>query len=266
MVGSIWFAQLTPDIIKGEDPSDSTSITPKRPPVKKDKFTVGVPREYYVSELSSHMLGVWKEGIARLKARGCKVVEMSLPNTQHALSAYYIIASAEASSNLARYDGVRYGFRSTEGETIKASYTHTRTEGFGEEVKRRIMLGTYVLSRKAYDSYYKKALEVRRLVSDDFSRAFEDIDAILTPTSPTPAQSISALLAYPDPSDVYMNDIMTVPSSLAGLPAISVPGSWVDELPVGLQLVGRQFDDDSLLNLARLLEMDDSPRYPRCLN
>lgn len=255
--------QLLAPIIRGADPNDSTSvlgssssktITPKDP---KRKLRVGIPREYYVKEMNGDMLDTWQKGIEVLTASGCEIVDISLPHTSQALPAYYIIAPAEASSNLARYDGVRYGHRSELGGTVQDMYTHSRSEGFGEEVQRRIMIGNFALSRKSYDSYYKKALQIRRLVRQDFKSVFEDpnnaVDVILTPTAPSSAPSIEKL-SQMDPIHHYITDIMTIPANLAGLPAVSVPVSLRSGLPVGLQLMAAAFDDDTLLQAASVLE------------
>lgn len=254
---------LLAPVIQGSDPNDSTSIlgaASSKKLKKKDpkrKLRVGIPREYYVKEMNEDMLETWRSGIEVLAAVGCEIVDISLPHTSQSLPAYYIIAPAEASSNLARYDGVRYGHRSELGGTVQDMYTHSRSEGFGDEVQRRIMIGNFALSRKSYDSYYKKALQIRRLVRQDFNSVFEDpicaVDVILTPTAPSSAPSIEQL-RHMDPIHHYITDIMTIPANLAGLPAVSVPVSLRSGLPVGLQLMAAAFDDDTLLQAAFKLE------------
>jgi aspartyl-tRNA(Asn)/glutamyl-tRNA(Gln) amidotransferase subunit A len=195
---------------------------------------------------------LWAKGIEWLRDAGCVVSEVSLPHTRYALPAYYIIAPAEASSNLARYDGMRYGLR-VDGDNLVDVYQQTRSAGFGDEVKRRILIGTYVLSAGYYDAYYLKALKVRRRIADDFDHAFEDVDALLTPTAPSAAFGLGENSA--DPIAMYLNDIFTVTVNLAGLPAISVPGGLDSQgLPLGLQLIGRALDEGALFSLAGALE------------
>jgi aspartyl-tRNA(Asn)/glutamyl-tRNA(Gln) amidotransferase subunit A len=195
---------------------------------------------------------IWQQGIVWLRDAGSKPVDISLPHTKYALPAYYIIACAEASSNLARYDGVRYGLR-VPGETLVDMYEITRAEGFGDEVKRRIMLGTYALSAGYYDAFYLKSQKTRTLIAEDFENAFEHCDVILVPTAPSTAFRIGEKTE--DPVTMYLNDIFTVPINLAGLPAISVPvGLARNGLPLGLQLIGRPFDEETLLQVADVLE------------
>jgi len=195
---------------------------------------------------------LWARGVEWLKEAGCEIVDVSLPHTKYALPAYYIIAPAEASSNLARYDGMRYGAR-VEGAALNDVYELTRAEGFGDEVKRRILIGTYVLSAGYYDAYYLKALKVRRRIADDFDQAFQRVDALLTPTAPSAAFGLGDNSA--DPVAMYLNDIFTVTVNLAGLPALSVPGGLdVDGLPLGLQLIGRALDEGTLFSLGGALE------------
>jgi aspartyl-tRNA(Asn)/glutamyl-tRNA(Gln) amidotransferase subunit A len=195
---------------------------------------------------------LWASGAAWLKAAGAKIVDISLPHTKYALPTYYIIAPAEASSNLARYDGVRFGLR-VPGTTLDEMYENTRAEGFGAEVKRRVLIGTYVLSAGYYDAYYLKAQRLRSLILRDFIQAFEKVDAILTPATPTAAFAIGDRMD--DPIAMYLNDVFTVPVNLAGLPGISVPaGLSPDGLPLGLQLIGRAFDEATLLRVARSVE------------
>jgi aspartyl-tRNA(Asn)/glutamyl-tRNA(Gln) amidotransferase subunit A len=195
---------------------------------------------------------LWQEGIKILKDNGAVIKDISLPHTKYALPTYYIIAPAEASSNLARYDGVRYGLRA-EGKDLTEMYENTRSKGFGNEVKRRIMIGTYVLSSGYYDAYYLKAQKVRNLIKMDFDNAFKDVDVILTPTTPTPAFKFGENID--DPIAMYLNDIFTVTANLAGLPAISLPIKYnKDGLPLALQLFGKSFDEQTLLNTAYSIE------------
>jgi aspartyl-tRNA(Asn)/glutamyl-tRNA(Gln) amidotransferase subunit A len=195
---------------------------------------------------------LWERGAQWLRAAGAEPVEVSLPHTKYALPAYYIIAPAEASSNLARYDGVRFGLR-IEGKSLDEMYELTRAAGFGAEVKRRVLIGTYALSAGYYDAYYLKAQRVRALVARDFAQAFERVDCLLTPTAPSAAFAIGEHSG--DPVAMYLNDVFTVPANLAGLPAISVPaGLSADGLPLGLQLIGRAFDEETVLRVAQVLE------------
>ncbi|THD75321.1 MAG: Asp-tRNA(Asn)/Glu-tRNA(Gln) amidotransferase subunit GatA [Phenylobacterium sp.] len=242
----------------GHDPKDSTSLPVETPdfaafvgkPVKG--LRIGVPKEYRVEGMPPEIDAIWEQGIAWLKDAGCEIVEVSLPHTKYALPAYYIVAPAEASSNLARYDGMRYGLR-VEGGNLTETYENTRAAGFGAEVKRRILIGTYVLSAGYYDAYYLKALKVRRRIADDFDQAFEKVDALLTPTAPSAAFSLGE--KSDDPVAMYLNDIFTVTVNLAGLPGISVPAG-VDKsgLPLGLQLIGRALDEGTLFALAGAVE------------
>ena len=195
---------------------------------------------------------LWAKGVDWLRDAGCEIVDISLPHTKYALPAYYIIAPAEASSNLARYDGMRFGLR-VEGPSLTDVYQNSRAAGFGEEVKRRILIGTYVLSAGYYDAYYLKALKVRRRIADDFTTAFERVDAILTPTAPSAAFGLGENSA--DPVAMYLNDIFTVTVNLAGLPAISIPGGLdAQGLPLGLQLIGRALDEGTLFSVAGAME------------
>jgi aspartyl-tRNA(Asn)/glutamyl-tRNA(Gln) amidotransferase subunit A len=248
-------------VMAGRDPLDSTSAAVPVPdyaaelegPVKE--FRIGVPREYFAEGLSPQVRARVEAGLEVFRKLGCEIVDITMPHTEYATSCYYIIATAEASSNLARYDGVRYGYRAPDASTLSDMYRKTRREGFGTEVKRRIMLGTYVLSSGYYDAYYLKAQKVRRLVAEDFTKAFEKVDAIVTPTAPTPAFRIGEKAA--DPLEMYLSDIYTITGSLAGIPGISVPcGSVADApLPVGMQIFGRHFDEARLLRLAHQFEM-----------
>ena len=246
----------------GHDVRDSTSAKAEVPDFEKfigmdvRGMKIGIPAEYRPDGLNAEIAAVWDRGIEMLKARGADIVDISLPHTQYALATYYIIAPAEASSNLARYDGLRYGLR-VPGEHLDNMYINSRTEGFGKEVKRRIMIGTYVLSAGYYDAYYLKAQKVRRLIRDDFVKAFEKCDVILTPTAPTPAFPIGDKSMLENPINMYLNDVFTVSVSLAGLPAMSLPaGLSAEGLPLGLQVIGKAFDEGSVFKTASALEED----------
>jgi aspartyl-tRNA(Asn)/glutamyl-tRNA(Gln) amidotransferase subunit A len=246
------------DVISGYDQKDSTSANkPKSSFLNSIKnnvkgLRVGVPKEYRVDNMPKEVDDLWQEGIKILKDNGAVIKDISLPHTKYALPTYYIIAPAEASSNLARYDGVRYGLRA-EGKDLTEMYENTRSKGFGTEVKRRIMIGTYVLSSGYYDAYYLKAQKVRNLIKMDFDNAYKDIDVILTPTTPTPAFKFGE--KTDDPIAMYLNDIFTVTANLAGLPAISLPIKYnKDGLPLALQLFGKSFDEQTLLNTAYSIE------------
>jgi aspartyl-tRNA(Asn)/glutamyl-tRNA(Gln) amidotransferase subunit A len=213
---------------------------------------VGLPREYF-KDLGGDTGELIERAVETLKGLGCDVREISMPHTDYAVGTYYIIATAEASSNLARYDSVRYGFRSANSETLSDMYRNTRGEGFGAECKRRIMLGTYVLSAGYYDAYYLKAQKVRALIARDFARAFEEVDAIVTPVSPFPAFRLGEKTA--DPLQMYLSDIYTLTGSLAGVPCMSVPcGVTREGLPVGMQILTRHFDESGMFRLAEAYE------------
>ena len=213
---------------------------------------IGVAREYFGEGLSPEVERAVRAGIERLRGLGCEVRDISLPNSPHAIATYYIVATAEASSNLARYDGVRYGYRARAGQLLEM-YEKTRAEGFGAEVKRRIMLGTYALSAGYYDAYYLRAQKVRALIRRDFDQAFAAVDAVVSPTSPTTAFRLGEKLD--DPLAMYLSDVYTVPVNLAGLPGISIPCGFDSKgLPVGLQLIGKPFDEETLLRIARAAE------------
>jgi len=244
--------------MSGYDPKDSTSVDVKVENyglILTDKakgLKIGIPKEYRVDNMPSEIDKLWKKGVDYLKDAGAIIKNISLPHTMYALPAYYIVAPAEASSNLARYDGVKYGHRS-KGNNLVEMYENTRSEGFGDEVKRRILIGTYVLSSGYYEAYYLKAQKVRQLIKNDFDKVFNDIDAILTPSTPSAAFNIGA--KKDDPVSMYLNDIFTVPVNLAGLPAISVPAGYdKNNLPLGLQLIGKAFDEQTLLNLSLAIE------------
>jgi aspartyl-tRNA(Asn)/glutamyl-tRNA(Gln) amidotransferase subunit A len=242
----------------GHDVKDSTSLDVAVPDFpsfvgKSVKgLRIGIPKEYRVDGMPAEIEKLWEQGIAWLKEAGCEIVEVSLPHTKYALPAYYIVAPAEASSNLARYDGMRFGLRE-EGANLTETYENTRAAGFGAEVKRRILIGTYVLSAGYYDAYYLKALKVRRRIADDFDQAFEKVDALLTPTAPSAAFGLGE--NADDPVAMYLNDIFTVTVNLAGLPGMSIPaGVDVNGLPLGLQLIGKALDEGTLFSLGGAIE------------
>ncbi len=249
---------LVLNAICGHDPMDSTSVVQELPDYTAflvddiKGFKIGLPREYFREGLDSRVREVVERAIKVLESRGAYVEETTLPHTRYALPTYYIIAPAEASSNLARYDGVRYGFRVEDAKDIIDMYSRTRSLGFGNEVKRRIMLGTYALSAGYYDAYYNKALKVRTLIKRDFERAFEKFDAILSPTAPTTAFRFGE--KTDDPLTMYLSDIYTLAVNLAGLPGISQCCGFVDGLPVGLQLIGKPLGEGTLLRIAYTFE------------
>ncbi|MBS0476409.1 MAG: Asp-tRNA(Asn)/Glu-tRNA(Gln) amidotransferase subunit GatA [Proteobacteria bacterium] len=248
------------EAMAGFDPKDATSLNLPVPEweaglsgdLKGKK--VGIPREYRMDGMDADVAASWDRGIEWLKDAGAEVVDVSLPHTKYALPAYYIIAPAEASSNLARYDGVRYGLRDLpDGANLQEMYAATRADGFGAEVKRRILIGTYVLSAGFYDAYYTQAQKVRTLISQDFKNAFTQCDVILAPTAPTAAFGLGDMVS--DPLSMYLNDVFAVPASLAGLPAMSVPAGLNREgLPLGLQIVGKAFDEQGVLNAGLAIE------------
>ena len=246
------------DVMSSYDIKDSTSVNFKRKNYFKELNNsikgkkIGIPKEYRVDGMSKEIENLWQKGINIIKDLGADVIDISLPNTKYALPAYYIVAPAEASSNLARYDGVKYGFRS-EGKNLIEMYENTRSEAFGDEVKRRIMIGTYVLSSGYYDAYYLKAQKVRKLIKNDFDEVYKKVDAILTPSTPSSAFSIGE--KSNDPVSMYLNDIFTVPINLAGLPAISIPGGHDSKgYPLGLQIIGKTFDEQNIINIAYSME------------
>ena len=242
----------------GFDPKDSTSVDRPVPDYVANLeggvkgMRIGIPREYRMDGMDAEITALWEQGKQWLKEAGAEIVDINLPHTHYALATYYIVAPAEASSNLARYDGVRFGLR-VPGKDLTEMYENTRGEGFGREVQRRIMIGTYVLSHGYYDAYYTKAQKVRTLIRKDFEQAFQRVDAILTPTAPNAAFPIG--MKNDDPVTMYLNDVFTVPTSLAGLPGMSVPAGLNSEgLPLGLQLIGKPFEEAQLLRLGRSLE------------
>ena len=246
----------------GYDAKDSTSVNKEVPNFSScigqsvKGLKIGIPAEYRPQGLNQEIADYWDKGIEILKQAGAEIVNISLPNTKYALAAYYIIAPAEASSNLARYDGVRYGLR-VDGKNLDEMYTNSRTAGFGSEVKRRIMIGTYVLSAGYYDAYYLKAQKVRRLIQNDFIEAFKKCDIILTPTSPLAAFPIGDKTMRESPINMWLNDVFTVSVNLAGLPGMSLPiGLSAEGLPFGLQLIGRSFDEETIFKTAAVIEQE----------
>jgi aspartyl-tRNA(Asn)/glutamyl-tRNA(Gln) amidotransferase subunit A len=246
------------EVISTYDRKDSTSIDFKRNNYSSELTSnikgkkIGIPKEYRIDGMTKEIEELWSKGIEYAKDCGAEIIDISLPHTNYALATYYIVAPAEASSNLARYDGVKYGFRSI-GKNLIDMYEKTRSEGFGDEVKRRIMIGTYVLSSGYYDAYYLKAQKVRKLIKNDFDEAYKKVDAILTPSTPSSAFKIGEKTN--DPVSMYLNDIFTVPVNLAGLPAISIPGGLDTKgYPLGLQIIGKAFDEQNILNIAYAME------------
>jgi aspartyl-tRNA(Asn)/glutamyl-tRNA(Gln) amidotransferase subunit A len=258
MTRSVEDAAIMLGVMAGHDPKDSTSA-----PVAVPDFAaalsgdirglrIGIPKEYRVDGMPVEIERLWDQGVQWLKEAGATPVEISLPLTKYALATYYIIAPAEASANLARYDGVRFGLR-VPGTTLDELYENTRAEGFGPEVKRRVLIGTYVLSHGYYDAYYLKAQRIRALIARDFEQAFAEVDAILTPTAPSAAFAIGEKMD--DPVSMYLNDVFTVPVNLAGLPGLSIPAGLSSEgLPLGLQVIGRAFDEETVLRVGGVLE------------
>ena len=255
-------AKIVFDVIKGKDEMDSTSVESpeiKNWELKIKNLVIGVPKEYFTMPTGRQVKGidpevekVIKQAIKKYEEMGAKVEEISLPHTEYALPCYYIIAPSEASANLARYDGIKYGLSESKGKDLLDVYLKSREEGFGPEVRRRIMLGTYALSAGYYEAYYLRAQKVRTLIKDDFDQAFKEVDAILTPVSPTPAFKLREKIT--DPLTMYLSDIFTVSVNLAGLPAISLPCGKVGKLPVGLQIIGKPFEEEKILAIGEILE------------
>jgi aspartyl-tRNA(Asn)/glutamyl-tRNA(Gln) amidotransferase subunit A len=246
-------------VIAGRDPMDSTSADVEVPDYESqlarpiEGLKLGVAKEYFGEGLDQEVRAAVESAIKHLRQGGAQIVPISLPQTEYAIPTYYVVATAEASSNLARYDGVRYGFRASKARTLAEMYRQTRDQGFGAEVKRRIMLGTYALSSGYYDAYYLKAQKVRTLIARDFEQAFQQVDAIVTPTAPTAAFKLGE--KADDPLSMYLADIYTVTASLAGVPGISVPcGMTSSGLPIGLQILGRHFDEGTVLRVANAVE------------
>ncbi|PHQ71697.1 MAG: Asp-tRNA(Asn)/Glu-tRNA(Gln) amidotransferase GatCAB subunit A [Sneathiella sp.] len=258
MTRTVRDAAIMLEAMAGFDPKDSTSVDMPVPDFEAALsgdirgLKVGIPAEYRLDGMSPEVQALWDQGIDWMKAAGAEIIDISLPHTKYALPAYYIIAPAEASSNLARYDGVRFGLR-VEGDDLDDMYARTRAEGFGAEVQRRLLIGTYALSAGYYDAYYLKAQKVRSRIADDFKQAYQKVDVILTPTAPSPAFGFGE--KGDDPLAMYLNDVFTGPASLAGLPGISVPaGLSSDGLPLGLQLLGKPFDEETVFRAAGVLE------------
>ncbi len=250
---------LVLQVIAGHDEHDSTSADVQVPDylsfLDKDVkgLKVGIPNEYFAEGLDDEIREAIQKRIDFLKESGAMIEKISLPHTEYNIPTYYILVTAEASSNLARYDGARYGYRSPQAKTLYEMYVKSRSEGFGTEVKRRIMLGTYVLSAGYYEAYYRKAQKVRRLIKEDFDKAFEKVDVIITPTSPTTAFKLGEKVD--DPLQMYLSDIYTVSVNLAGVPAINVPAGFDEKgLPIGMQIIGRQFDEGTILTVSDFLE------------
>jgi aspartyl-tRNA(Asn)/glutamyl-tRNA(Gln) amidotransferase subunit A len=248
-------------LLAGRDPKDATSADAPVPDFSAGLeegvrgLTLGLPREYFVTGMDPEVEAAVRAAASRFEKLGAKVVEVSLPHTRHALATYYLIAPAEASSNLARYDGVRYGLRAQGVKGLRELYEQTRAQGFGAEVKRRIMLGTYALSAGYYDAYYAKAQKVRTLIRRDFTQAFEKVDALISATSPVPAFKLGEKVA--DPLAMYLMDVLTLPCNLAGLPGLSLPCGFTRAgLPIGLQVLGRPFDEARILRVARAFERE----------
>jgi aspartyl-tRNA(Asn)/glutamyl-tRNA(Gln) amidotransferase subunit A len=246
-------------VIAGHDPKDATSSSAPVPDyaAESDKpvegLSIGVPAEYFAEGLDPEVRAAIEKGIDALKAGGCRVKPVSLPHTRYAIPTYYLVATAEASANLARFDGVRYGYRSPSSETLFRMYSHSRDEGFGAEVKRRILLGTYALSAGYYDAYYLKAQQVRRLLADEYLRAFAEVDAIVTPTAPMPAFKLGEKTG--DPLAMYLADIYTVTASLAGICGVTVPcGTTAQKLPVGMQVLAAHLNESTAFRVARAVE------------
>ena len=240
-------AKIVYEAISGKDPLDSTSLELKKSSEIKN-LKIGVPKEYFIKGIDSRVEKIIKQAIKKLEDLGAKIEEISLPHSKYAIPVYYIINTSEASANLARYDGIKYGL-SKNSKDLLGVYLKTRGQGFGDEVKRRIMLGTYALSSGYYDAYYLKAQKVRTLIKNDFEKAFKKVDVVLSPTAPTPAFKLGEKVS--DPLAMYLEDIFTAPANLVGLPAISVPAGFVDNLPVGLQIMGRMFQENNILGISQ---------------
>ncbi|MBU4532157.1 MAG: Asp-tRNA(Asn)/Glu-tRNA(Gln) amidotransferase subunit GatA [Eubacteriales bacterium] len=253
--------------ICGHDPMDSTSVPTELPDYREalvtdiDGFRIGIPAEYFAAGLDDHVRRVIEEAITVLEQRGARVEETTLPHTEYALPTYYIIAPAEASSNLARYDGVRYGYRVEDAKDVLDMFSRSRSRGFGAEVKRRVMLGTYALSAGYYDAYYLEALKVRTLIRRDFERAFEKYDCLISPTTPSTAFRFGEKVD--DPVTMYLSDVFTLAVNLAGLPGVSIPAGFVDGMPVGLQFIGKPFSESTLLRAAYTFEQSTTHHLKR---
>ena len=247
-------AKIVFEAISGRDSMDSTSVERQKTEnwkLKIKNLRIGVPKEYFIKGIDKEVEKIVREAIKKYEKLGAKIVEISLPHTKYALPAYYVISPPEASANLARYDGIKYGFSAGKGaKDLMEIYLKSRGQGFGKEVRRRIMLGTYVLSAGYYEAYYLRAQKVRTLIINDFEKAFKKVDVILTPTSPTPAFKIGEKVK--DPLTMYLSDVFTVSVNLAGLPAVSIPAGHIGKLPVGIQLIGRQFEENKILEIGKM--------------
>ncbi len=244
-------------VISGNDPKDSTSVKAEKFNFSAidnfNKLKIGLPKEYFSDGLDSEIKKQINTFIDRIKSLGHEIIDINLPNTEYSIATYYILTTAEASSNLERFDGVRFGYRSSSSTSLSDMFINSRTEGFGDEVKRRIMLGTFVLSTGYYDAYYRKAQKVRRLIKDDFNKAFQSVDIILTPTTPTVAFKIGEKST--DPLEMYLSDIYTTSANLAGIPGINIPiGNNKDGLPIGAQLMAKQFDEKILFSFIKQID------------
>ncbi len=252
-------AAMMLNVMAGYDPKDSTCVNREVPDYTADLtkpldgLRIGLPKEYFAAGLDSRVEAIIRDAVREYEKLGATVKEVSLPSSDLAVAAYYVIAPAEASSNLSRFDGVRFGYRCEDPQDLEDLYKRSRSEGFGGEVKRRILVGTYALSAGYYDAYYLKAQKIRRLIKDDFTRAFQDVDVIMGPTAPAPAFPIGD--KTDDPVAMYLSDIYTIATNLAGLPGMTIPAGFVDGLPVGLQLTGNYFDESRLLNIAHRFQM-----------
>ena len=246
------------DVMTGHDQKDSTSLNRKKENYSNsldneiEGLRIGIPKEFFEDGLDSDVQKLIEEALKQYEKLGAKIVDISLPNNHLAIPAYYVIAPAEASSNLSRYDGVRYGYRTKEYDDLMDMYFKTRQEGFGDEVKRRILIGTYVLSAGYFDAYYLKAQKIRRLISNDFKTAYEKCDVIMGPSAPSVAFKSGE--KQEDPLAMYLQDVFTISTNLAGLPAMSIPAGFVNELPVGLQLIGNHFEESKILNVAHIYQ------------
>ncbi|MBL7142102.1 MAG: Asp-tRNA(Asn)/Glu-tRNA(Gln) amidotransferase subunit GatA [Candidatus Pacebacteria bacterium] len=240
------------DVIRGKDQMDSTSVDMRveNNGLKIKGLKIGVPKEYFVKEVDKEVEKIVKEAIKKYEAMGAKIMEVSLPHTDYAIATYYIIMPCEISANLARYDGIKYGHQDKSSNDLMEVYLRSRGRGLGDEVRRRIILGTYALSSGYYDAYYLKAQKVRTLVRQDFEKAFKKVDVLMTPVAPTPAFKLGEKIK--DPLQMYLCDVFTGPVSLAGLPAVSLPVGKIDNLPVGLQIIGKPFEEDKILEISKL--------------
>ncbi len=254
-------AKIVFDAIKGKDPMDSTSVesisNAKTQMLKINELKIGIPKEYFIKGIDPEVERLVKQAVKKYEEMGAKVQEISLPHTEYAIATYYIIVPSEISANMARYDGIKYGYSTVKSTKHKSQdlldvYSNSRAEGFGEEVRRRIIIGTYALSSGYYDAYYLKAQKVRTLIKKDFEKAFEKVDIILTPTTPTPAFKIGQNVS--DPLTMYLCDVFTAPLDLAGLPGISIPCGKINNLPVGLQVIGNYFEEDKIFQVAQIFE------------